>query len=439
MPEKKRYAQVGLGSRSAMFSHALMGDFSQYGSLVALCDINPARLAYANETFADKFGAAPLPVYGPTDFLKMIQENKVDVVIVTTMDRTHHRYIVQAMEAGCDVITEKPMTIDADKCNEIRDAIARTGRKLRVTFNYRYAPRNSRVKELLMSGVIGDVKSVHFEWLLDTKHGADYFRRWHRDKKNSGGLFVHKATHHFDLVNWWLDTEPVQVYAQGGLFFYGRENAEKRGVTEFYDRGTGNPVAAKDPFSLDLSKDDKLRKMYLEAEKHDGYRRDQSVFGDCISIEDDMSAIVNYKSGAVMSYHLTAYSPWEGYRIAFNGTKGRLEVEVVEKSYVSGSAKDQNLPELRDGKAVELDEKARILVRPHWGKPSEIIIDGGKDAGHGGGDIRLLRDVLIGTDADPLGRAADHEAGTRSIMVGIAANRSLATGLPVRIADLLKS
>ena len=46
------------------------------------------------------------------------------------------------------------------------------------------------------------------EWLLDTRHGADYFRRWHRNKNNSGGLMVHKATHHFDLVNWWMIPTP---------------------------------------------------------------------------------------------------------------------------------------------------------------------------------------------------------------------------------------
>jgi len=436
MPQKKRYAQVGVGSRSMLYSHALMGDFAQYGELVALCDINPTRLAYANEQFAAKYGAAPLPVYGPADFTRMLKEHRVDTVIVTSMDRTHHRYIVEAMEAGCDAITEKPMTMDAEKCAAIHDAIARTGRSLRVTFNYRYAPRNSRVKELLMEGAIGDVKSVHFEWLLDTKHGADYFRRWHRDKKNSGGLFVHKATHHFDLVNWWLGAKPVQVYARGGLVFYGRENAEARGATSFYDRGTGNPAAAGDPFALDLSRDESLKRMYLDAEKDDGYRRDQSVFGDCISIEDDMSAVVSYSTGATMTYHLTAYSPWEGYRIAFNGTKGRIEVEVAENSYVSGSGQDQNRPDLVRGREIELKETTRILVRPLWGKPWEATLEAGVEAGHGGGDIRLLRDIFIGTDADPLGRAADHRAGTDSIMVGIAANRSLATGLPVRIADL---
>ena len=58
---------------------------------------------------------------------------------------------------------------------------------------------------------------MHFEWALDTVHGADYFRRWHRDKKNSGGLLVHKSSHHFDLVNWWIGDVPARVYARGGL------------------------------------------------------------------------------------------------------------------------------------------------------------------------------------------------------------------------------
>ena len=164
----------------------------------------------------------------------MIEEQKPDYVIVTTIDRAHHKYIIRAMELGCDVISEKPMTMDADKCQAILDAIKRTGKSLRVTFNYRYAPHNSIPRQLIMDGVIGDVKQVHFEWLLNTKHGADYFRRWHREKRNSGGLLVHKSTHHFDLVNFWLGTKPKQVFCYGDLMFYGRENAENRGVTKFY-------------------------------------------------------------------------------------------------------------------------------------------------------------------------------------------------------------
>jgi predicted dehydrogenase len=140
------------------------------------------------------------------------------------------------------------------------------------------------VWELLRSGAIGTVTSIHFEWMLNTSHGADYFRRWHRDKRNAGGLLVHKSTHHFDLVNFWLNSRPETVYAQGDLKFYGRENAEKRGVTDFYTRAHGSDVAKSDPFALHMEANDKLKRMYLDAEHEDSYYRDQSVFGNGISI-----------------------------------------------------------------------------------------------------------------------------------------------------------
>jgi predicted dehydrogenase len=432
------YAIIGTGSRSYMYSDALLGDFKDRHNLVALCDLNQVRMDVANKRFKERYGVAPRPTYKPSDFDKMLRDRKVDTLIVTSIDRTHHEYAIRAMEAGCDVISEKPMTIDAEKCRAILDAIQRTGRKYRVTFNYRYAPRNSKVKELLMQGVIGDIKSVHFEWLLDTVHGADYFRRWHRDKRNSGGLMVHKASHHFDLVNWWIASTPATVFGMGDLQFYGRANAEARGVTKFYDRATGHPNAAGDPFALDLSKDDKMREMYLQAEGEDGYRRDESVFGHYISIEDDMGLVVRYANGAIMSYHLTAYSPWEGYRIAFNGTKGRLEYDVTEKAYVSGSSNDANQATVRAAKDFEIEEPVRILVRPHWAAPVQIPFDMGKEGGHGGGDARMLRDIFVGGEDDPLGRAADHRAGAWAILTGIAANRSFASGESVLVEDLAR-
>jgi predicted dehydrogenase len=433
---KTRYLVVGTGSRSGMFINAIAKDYRDRAELVGFCDVNQVRMDWHNRKLAE-WGVAQVPTAKPDGFDRLVRETKADVVIVTSVDRTHHRYVIRAMELGCDAISEKPMTVDAEKAQEIIDAIRRTGRRLRVTFNYRYAPRNSKVKELLMQGAIGEVLSVHFEWLLDTRHGADYFRRWHRDKRNSGGLMVHKSTHHFDLVNWWLGSRPVQVFGMGRLGFYGRENAERRGVSAFYERATGNPVAEKDPFALHLDKNPNLKEMYLEAEKEDGYLRDQSVFGNNISIEDDMAVMVRYASRATMSYHLTAYSPWEGYRIAFNGTKGRLEYDCEENSYVSGGEGDANRPDIRDASEHLPPEPHRILVRPHWGKPMKVEVEMAK-GGHGGGDKRLLDDLFIGGQADPLGRAADHVDGCMSILTGIAANQSFATGQPIEIGPLVR-
>jgi predicted dehydrogenase len=434
MTPKKRYALVGTGSRSRMYRDALLHTYGDTSELVAICDSNPVRMA----VWQADLGLS-LPAYPPAGFEEMLRKHRVDTVIVTTIDRMHHDYICRAMNAGCDVITEKPLTVDAEKCRQILDTQSRNGKNLKVTFNYRYAPRNSKVKELLQSGLLGTVTSVHFEWLLDTQHGADYFRRWHREKRNSGGLMVHKSTHHFDLVNWWLSSRPETVMAMGDLRFYGRENAEARGEPRAYVRSTGDARAAGDPFALDMNKEPDLKRMYLDCESADGYIRDQNVFGDGISIEDEMGVMVRYQNRAVMTYHLCAFAPWEGYRVNFTGTKGRLEFEVVEKAYVSGGEGDHNLANNIKGAAPqEIVEPTSLVFRPHWGPPQKIEIPETNQGGHGGADTIMLEDIFGSKPVhDPLARAATHEAGAMSIMTGIAANRSMATGLPVRVRDLL--
>ncbi len=436
---RKKYVQVGTGGRSSMYLNALCGDFKDVGELVGLCDSNQLRMDYWNNRLQKQYGIAPLPTYKAQDFDKMIADLKPDKVIVTSMDRTHHKYICRAMELGCDVVTEKPMTVDAEKCQQIVDTKKRTGKDLIVTFNYRYSPRNTKVKEILKSGMVGEITSVHFEWLLSTSHGADYFRRWHRNKNNSGGLLVHKATHHFDLINWWIDSYPEIVFAMGDLKFYGKENAEKRGITEFYSRARGSKAAEKDPFALHVSEadDEMLMGLYFNAEKEDGYYRDQSVFGDGISIEDNMGVMVRYANKTVMTYSLCAHCPWEGYRVVFNGTKGRLEFNVIEVADLAWSEdfnKDFGLHSTGGDRITHVPE---IIFQPHWGKPQEITYEKGS-GGHGGGDPKLLSDVFRGATDDPLGHAAGYIDGARSILTGIAGNISMKTGMPVRVKDLVK-
>jgi predicted dehydrogenase len=428
MSSKKRYVQVGIGGRARFFYEAIAGQYNETSELVALCDVNQVRMDYANNLLQTKYNYKPLPTYKAQEFEEMIKKEKPDTVIVTSIDRTHHRYIIRAMELGCDVISEKPMTVDEVKAQEILDTIKRTGKKLRVTFNYRYAPHSTKIRELIMDRTIGDVFSVHFEWLLNTEHGADYFRRWHRDKRNSGGLLVHKATHHFDLVNFWLGSQPKTVFSMGDLNFYGRENAEKRGVTEFYSRAHGSDAAKNDPFALDMENNETLKALYLDAEKEDGYIRDQSVFGDGINIEDTMGVMVRYKNNAIMTYSLNAYMPWEGFRVVFNGSKGRIQVSVVEKTYVNAG----------ENAALEgaLKQKS-ISVFPMFGEPYEVEIVEGQ-GGHGGGDPVLLNDIFGVPEPDRFNRAASHVDGAMSILTGIAANKSIATGLPVQIDSLVR-
>ncbi|MFE5321824.1 Gfo/Idh/MocA family protein [Paenibacillus sp. NPDC056579] len=428
MTGKKRFVQVGAGGRAELFFAAIATDYRETSELTAFCDVNQTRMDYANKILTKKYYYPAANTYKAEQFEEMIAVEKPDAVIVTSIDRTHHHYIIRAMELGCDVVTEKPMTVDEKKCQEILDAVQRTGRNVRVTFNYRYAPHHTKAKEIISSGVIGEVFSVHFEWLLNTRHGADYFRRWHRDKRNSGGLLVHKSTHHFDLVNFWIGSQPETVFAFGDLRFYGKENAERRGITKFYDRSTRNPMAKDDPFALHMDQNEQHKALYLDAEHEDGYRRDQSVFGDGISIEDTMGVLVRYKNNAILNYSLNAYLPWEGYRIAFNGSKGRLEMEVIEQSYVNAGGE-------KSEEGALLGQK--IIVHPMFGAPYQVEAEEGV-GGHGGGDTVMLNDIFGTPVEDPFHRAANHIDGARSILTGIAANRSIRTGQPVNVNDLVK-
>ena len=424
---KKRYAQVGTGGRARFFYEAVASTYSETSEIVAFCDVNQTRMNYANSRL-EALGAKAVPTYKHYEFDNMIEQITPESVIVTSVDRTHDWYIIRAMELGCDVITEKPMTIDEKRAQRIIDTQKKTGRNVRVSFNYRYAPTNTKIRELIMDGVIGDVFSVHFEWFLNTKHGADYYRRWHRNKENSGGLLVHKSTHHFDLVNFWLGTSPETVFAMGSLNFYGRTNAERRGVKEFYYRCHGNEIAKNDPFGLDMEANPVLKALYLDAEHEDGYIRDKSVFSEEISIEDTMGVLVRYKNNAILTYSLNSYLPLEGLRVGFNGSKGRIEMEVFENSYVNAGGDKANEGALKSKK---------IMVYPMFGAPYEAEVTEGK-GGHGGGDPVLLNDIFGVPVEDKFHRAANQVDGAMSILTGVAANKSIASGMPVKIDDLVK-
>ena len=403
--KKMRVALVGSGSRGCgMWGRDLMQRYPDRLEFVGLCDLNPGRL-----DFGKKYIGVNCPTY--TDFEKMMLETKPELLIVTTIDATHHEQIIRGMELGANVLTEKPMTIDEQKIQAILDAEKRTGKNCRVTFNYRYSPHRAKIWELLRAGEIGEITSVDFHWYLDTSHGADYFRRWHRLVEKSGSLWVHKASHHFDLLSWWIDSDPEVVYGLGALEFYGKNGP-------FRSENCRNCKHTKEcNFYWDINSNEYYRNLYVENEKYDGYLRDGCVFKNDVNIFDKMAATIKYKNGVQVSYSLTSYSPYEGYRIAFNGTKGRLDAWIQESKPVS----DVNYDEL-------------VLFR-NFKKREYIQIPHGT-SGHGGGDALLQDQIFLPDTPDPMQQCASARDGALACLVGIAARKSIASGQPVNIADL---
>ncbi len=429
--KRRRYAIVGTGSRAGMYLNATAKTYSQRAELVAICDLSHTRMSWHNQQLR-RNGASPVAAYHAEDFAAMIAETKPDTVIVCTMDSWHHHFIVRSMELGCDVICEKPLTTTLDKLREIYAAIERTGKSLRVTFNYRYAPAFTRFRQLVMQGAVGQPLMVDFSWLLDTSHGADYFRRWHREKENSGGLLVHKATHHFDLVNWWIDSYPQRVFALGELKYYGAANARARGEQYSYARYTGADAARDDPFALFLDQKAAYKGLYLDAEEETGYIRDRNVFGAGITAEDTLTVSARYQNGVLLSYCLVAYAPWEGLRVAITGTRGRIELDVTE-----------NVTHLKsDGESASASKgpfkQSRIRAFPMFGAPYEVDVPS-SEGGHGGADPLMLEDIFAAeARPDAYRRAASYSDGAASVLVGIAANMSIASGRMIEISDLFE-
>jgi predicted dehydrogenase len=423
---KKPLALVGTGVRGTGFwGKRIVENYGDIVEFVGLCDINPGRLG-----FAKKYMNVDCPVF--TDFDKMMNETNPEMVIVTTVDSTHHKYIIRAMELGADVLTEKPMTTDEDKSEAILEAEKRTGKKCTVGFNYRYGTLFSAIKEQLAAKPVGEITSVDFHWYLNTYHGASYFRRWHGERDKGGTLFVHKSTHHFDLLNWFLDSDPVEVTAYGDLEHYGKNHPY---------RGANCRTCAytdKCEYYWDITPNKHYMDLYVKNEKYDGYIRDNCLWREEVDIFDKMSAQIKYANNVIVNYSLTTYSPYEGWRIAFNGRDGRIESwedipwrrqEKINQAELHAAEMNQNAPG-----EVRYDE---IFKMNNFDRDYEMIKVEASRGGHGGGDQRLQDKIFRDPDMpDPLKYSAGTRDGAMSCLIGVTARKAIDEKRPVKIEEL---
>jgi len=421
---KKRYAICGVSARAnGMYIKPMLDAYRPHCEIAALLDPDPVRFDNCVSKFPELQG---VPTYRPEQFAQMIDETKPDVLIVAGADYTHADYIVQGLERGLDVISEKPMATTSSDCRRILEAQANSKGTLYVTFNYRYNPIHSKIKEMILEGRVGRVTSVDLNWYLDTYHGASYFKRWNRKREISGGLSIHKSTHHFDLVNWWIDQKPVEAFAYGALNYYG-SNGELNPAKEdgrfcgtcrvkqqcaYYMRWSSRSKAV-------APADDHLSLFDTKTKSYSGYRPDACIFDSDIDIEDTYTAVVKYDKGAMLSYSVNFSLPYEGYRLAINGTKGRIETkEVVKRSQSHGGEQTIDYFPLFGGK-----ETIHVVHR---------------QGGHGGGDPLLLEDLFLGPDpAREYDIVAGAEAGTLSVLTGEAVWKSVRANRPIRIDELL--
>ncbi|MBQ1223356.1 MAG: Gfo/Idh/MocA family oxidoreductase [Oscillospiraceae bacterium] len=406
--ESSSFEQFGYGGETA--DRAEITDASE---LVGGYDINIGRAKYV----ARELG---VPAY--EDFDKMLEEQKPDCIIVTTTDNAHAEYIVRGLDKGYEVWTEKPMCITAEQCRAILEAEKRNNRKIGVCFNMRYMNNILQIKEIIDSGVLGEIYNVNFEWLLSkdytaghSGHGASYYRRWNAYMEKSGGLLLTKSTHHFDMINWLINGRPKRVSAFGRLREYGK-NGTFRG-----ERCSKCEHTEKCKYYYKLS--DFNQKMFVNNEHYDGYIIDRCVYDEAIDTYDTMSLNVEYTNGVLMSYSESSAAMYEGFKLFINGSDARLEVQ----SFQSGGVRSNEHPDyIRIIKPGPEDENITVIEKA----PT-------LSGGHGGADDAMRRVLFLGEEPEFECQKAGAVDGAYSILIGAAANESIKTGKIIDIDEFI--
>ncbi|NRA40326.1 MAG: Gfo/Idh/MocA family oxidoreductase [Planctomycetes bacterium] len=420
----KKYALCGVSGRAIhMFLKPLLETFTSSNELVALLDIDPRRFEVAAEGCP---AAADIAQFNENEFDKMVDETKPDTVIVAGRDNTHVDYILAALARDLDVISEKPMVTTAADCARVIAAEKKSKGTVTVTFNMRYPAIQRRLKELILEGKVGRVTSVDLNWYIDTHHGASYFKRWNRIHEYSGGLSIHKSTHHLDMVRWLIDQKPVETFAYGALNYYGpqgEENpskkdgrhcstCEEKPQCAYYQRWSSR--------SQDAAPDDP-HLGNLQGDKYTNYSPDACIFDSEIDIEDTYSATIKYDGAALMNYSANFSTPYEGYRLAINGTKGRLETQSYHEHKLTFDVPKQN-----------------IEYHPLFGGRELINVVEGQGS-HGGSDPLLQEDLFLGPDPQRgYEITAGSEDGALAVALGEAIWRSSKEHRIIRIDEIMK-
>ena len=399
----KKIAFVGASMRIRAFARALKENYAQNHQLCAVMDIDDGKM----RGFNDSIGV-DLPRF--IDFDQMCEEVKPDLLLISTVDCSHRDYIVKSLNRKIAFICEKPLCVNIEQCRDIITAQQRNPEVSAATsHNARYHVAARTVKKLLEEGAIGRVNSVSYAEMLDMEHGASYFRRWNRKKELSGGLQIHKSSHHFDKLNWWLNSRVENIVASGSLRNYGAAASPFRG-----ENCATCPHTGKCRFAVDYEKRNYIDfELFRKYASEGSYIPDKCVFSPEIDIEDFLNVGLFYVNGVSVNYTLAAHCNYEGETIIFEGDKGRLEM----------------IRRQQPGSEFSCVE----IFRFGQSEPEKIELKF-EEGSHGGADNRLYEDLFGEAQS---GRLATLDDGIQAVLVGIAVNKSLENGSKIDVQSLL--
>lgn len=202
--KKLRVGVIGLGMGR---HHA--EQFAKHANcdLVAVADLDEKRFERVKEYGVEQ-------TY--TDPEEMLKKENLDIVAVATPNKFHKPLTVAALEAGCHVLCEKPMAMNAQEAQEMLDAAEKAGKRIMINFSFRFSPQSWQLKKEVESGILGDIYFARTQWLR--RRGLPGFGGWFGQKALSGGgPLIDLGVHRLDLALW-LMGYPKPVWVMGNTY-----------------------------------------------------------------------------------------------------------------------------------------------------------------------------------------------------------------------------
>ncbi|HBE04071.1 MAG TPA: oxidoreductase [Spirochaetia bacterium] len=279
-----------------MIKIGIIGLSRRSGIITNFLPRNKAEIAAVADLESEKLDAFTQCKFKTTDYRELLKRDELDAVFIMTRDYEHEKICIDALQAGKTVYLEKPMAITIEGCDRILKTAVQTKTGLFPGHNMRYMPVILKMKELIDSGIIGNIQAVwcrHF-----VSYGSCYFRHWCSERKNSGGLLLQKGAHDIDVIHWLCGSYTARVTGMGKLSVYNK--TKKRKTNEKPDR----ELAFKNKCWPPL---------------------EETGFSPIIDIEDHNMILMTLANGIQCSYMQCFYTPDSERNYTFIGTAGRLE------------------------------------------------------------------------------------------------------------------
>ena len=375
---------VGTGQRGMGFFAPYIKNNPHQARLNAVADIDEVRLKSAVEDIERQ----DLRQYNGVEGL--LNDPEVEAVVITTPDGTHREVLEKVLKAGKHAICEKPMATTIEDAIAITKMAMQTNKTVQIGFMLRYAPFFVKLRDLVAAGAIGDLLQVNASEIVEYRHGASYFRRWHRFRAHSGGLLVHKACHTLDVLNWIVDSPPSWVSAVGGTNTFTYKAGAATLCRDCQFKSTC-PAAYREGMKNWL---------YLSRQERRGpdqHRRDECVY----NIEKDSvdNAVLNaeYENGVRLAYTFATTGARHERHLLLVGQGGQIHASQADGT---------------------------ISIEPVGGKPEMVVFPEEQRGEHGGGDKPLMESFFnsVATGEKPV---ADVLAGLYSVSLGVAATQSI--------------